>query len=208
MKRLAILICLTFLLTTDAHSWSLFGPKNYEDCIIDGLKGVTSDVAVKEIKKACRKKFPLKIRKLSKTEIDNIVDIDRVKLKCYSLVGTRYNCYTSVRIINRNHNLTIRSIRLEIRYRGDRAFFYSREWERRKVKKKPLPLIHDPDHNPDHKQYYVYDEEKRWVDRATGRPIPWVGEGISKAKFNSMKKTNRLSSVMCQSTSRVAKGLV
>ena len=62
MKRLAILICLTFLLTTDAHSWSLFGPKNYEDCIIDGLKGVTSNVAAREIKKACREKFPTEIQ--------------------------------------------------------------------------------------------------------------------------------------------------
>ena len=35
-----------------------FGPKNYEDCIIQGMQGTTSNLAAQEIKKACRTKFP------------------------------------------------------------------------------------------------------------------------------------------------------
>lgn len=35
-----------------------FGPKNYEDCIIKGMQGTTSNLAAQEIKKACRTKFP------------------------------------------------------------------------------------------------------------------------------------------------------
>jgi hypothetical protein len=37
-----------------------FGPSNYEECILKNMKGVTSDKAVLEIRKACRAKFPKK----------------------------------------------------------------------------------------------------------------------------------------------------
>ena len=83
MKRLVISICLALLTTTNAYSWSLFGPKNYEDCVIDGMKGVTSDVAAKEIKQACRKKFPIKERKLTKKEIEKM----QVTLEFYTKHG-------------------------------------------------------------------------------------------------------------------------
>lgn len=36
----------------------LFGPDNYEECILEEMKGVTSDVAANAIKRACRKEFP------------------------------------------------------------------------------------------------------------------------------------------------------
>ena len=36
----------------------LFGPDNYEECILDSMKGVTSDVAARAIAGACAKKFP------------------------------------------------------------------------------------------------------------------------------------------------------
>jgi|GEM_PF-4386875 len=55
MKRI-LAACLLLPLTCSAD-W--FGPKSYEDCIIDGMKGTTSNAAAAEIKKACRTKFPL-----------------------------------------------------------------------------------------------------------------------------------------------------
>lgn len=36
----------------------LFSASTYDDCIIDSMKGVTSDVAAKAIKESCKKKFP------------------------------------------------------------------------------------------------------------------------------------------------------
>src|SRR5690242_16083174 len=42
--------------TEAASGW--FGPSNYDECILDGMKGVTSDVAAKAIIYACRNKFP------------------------------------------------------------------------------------------------------------------------------------------------------
>lgn len=55
MKRIFTLLLMTPLVCN--ADW--FGPKTYEDCILEGMKGTTSDVAAQEIRKACRSKFPL-----------------------------------------------------------------------------------------------------------------------------------------------------
>jgi hypothetical protein len=51
-------IIFTFFSTSYAFAWSLFGPKSYEDCVINNMKGVSSDDAARAIRNACRKKFP------------------------------------------------------------------------------------------------------------------------------------------------------
>jgi hypothetical protein len=38
-----------------AAAWPWSSPATYEDCILDAMKGVTSDVAAKAIEQACRK---------------------------------------------------------------------------------------------------------------------------------------------------------
>lgn len=50
-----MLCCVNY--TNSYAGWR--GPDNYEDCILESMKGVTSDVAAKAIKAACRKKFPI-----------------------------------------------------------------------------------------------------------------------------------------------------
>lgn len=56
MKRIFTLLLMTPLVCS--ADW--FGPKTYEDCVLEGMKGTTSDVAAQEIRKACRSKFPQK----------------------------------------------------------------------------------------------------------------------------------------------------
>ena len=53
---IAGVICL--LCSAEAYAWSFFGPKTYEDCILQGMKGVTSDVAAGAVQRACLTKFP------------------------------------------------------------------------------------------------------------------------------------------------------
>jgi hypothetical protein len=49
--------CLSTLVTRPSNAdW--FGPDDYDECILESMKGVTSDVAAKAIIRACRKKFP------------------------------------------------------------------------------------------------------------------------------------------------------
>jgi hypothetical protein len=40
----------------------IFGPSNYEDCIIEGMQGVASDVAAVQIRRACGEKFSSNIK--------------------------------------------------------------------------------------------------------------------------------------------------
>ena len=50
---LALLLC-----NASAAGW--FGPSNYSECVIDGMKGVSSDVAARAVSNACAGKFPAK----------------------------------------------------------------------------------------------------------------------------------------------------
>ena len=59
MKRLYTVICLFIWMPIPAMGgW--FGPSNYEECILENMKGVTSDKAARAIERACRAKFPHK----------------------------------------------------------------------------------------------------------------------------------------------------
>jgi len=68
MHKLVVFIVI-FVLTiigpnhqTAMAGW--FGPSNYDECILDGMKGVTSDLAARAVAGACARKF----RSKSKTE--------------------------------------------------------------------------------------------------------------------------------------------
>lgn len=41
-----------------AFSWSIFGPKNYDECILDNMKDVKTDQAANAVAYACASKFP------------------------------------------------------------------------------------------------------------------------------------------------------
>jgi len=42
--------------------FGLFGPSDYDECIIEGMQGVASDVAAVAVRSACREKFPSNIK--------------------------------------------------------------------------------------------------------------------------------------------------
>ncbi len=59
MKRTILILLFIFHLSSAAITHAgLFGPSNYEECILENMKGVQSDVAAKMIASICRKKFP------------------------------------------------------------------------------------------------------------------------------------------------------
>ena len=82
MKRILSLLLIAPL----ACNADWFGPKSYEDCIIDGMKGTTSDAAAQEIKRACRVKFPSKQPEktaISKEEFESISNLSRLEKDKY-----------------------------------------------------------------------------------------------------------------------------
>lgn len=61
------------------NAWTLFGPRTLEDCILENMKGVTSDDAAKQIQFACYTKFSnseapkkCKMRELTSQETNKI----------------------------------------------------------------------------------------------------------------------------------------
>lgn len=60
MRELCIMSIFVLCLVVINSSYAgWFGPSNYDECILDGMKGVNSDVAAKLVAQACRKKFPV-----------------------------------------------------------------------------------------------------------------------------------------------------
>lgn len=63
MRKLTATLCLTVALLFGYAGVSyagIFGPSNYEDCVLEGMKGVKSDLAARVIISACAGKFPSK----------------------------------------------------------------------------------------------------------------------------------------------------
>ncbi len=55
-----LLFAVVLTATINVPAWAgWFGPDNYEECILDSMKGVTSNAAAVAIAQACRAKFPL-----------------------------------------------------------------------------------------------------------------------------------------------------
>ncbi len=73
-----------FLFSFNAYPWSPFGPKNFDDCIIENMKGITSDAAAGSIRMACRQKFPAKV------DPTPAVDISRAGYPRVDVWGNNY----------------------------------------------------------------------------------------------------------------------
>jgi len=52
-------VFVSLIYSASLHAWG--GVNNYDDCLLEGLKGTTSDAAARGIYRACRSKFPKKV---------------------------------------------------------------------------------------------------------------------------------------------------
>ena len=55
MKKLTLLLLL--LISSSSHAWSVFGPKDYDECILENMKGVNTDVGARLVSESCSEKF-------------------------------------------------------------------------------------------------------------------------------------------------------
>ena len=107
-----------------------FGPNNYEECILENMKEITSDQAARLISKACQEKFPQKTKHSDKSNIQNLEflefddilgiehrDLTTKELQNLSVEKGGYNKFTKMQeytIHNGNNNLAIIKISIEI----------------------------------------------------------------------------------------------
>lgn len=73
--RAVLVSGLLFIVSDSFAGW--FGPSNYDQCILDGMKGITSDVAARSVRSACGREFPsktvkVKLRELSQSELKKL----------------------------------------------------------------------------------------------------------------------------------------
>ena len=70
-------------------------PRNFDDCILESMKGVTSDIAAVMITKSCRSKFPepgpLPVAVLPRLAIDDNVAWTAILRDAWPLTGTVNN---------------------------------------------------------------------------------------------------------------------
>ena len=53
-----MLLCIALMLPSESSAQGFFGPKDYDDCILQNMRGVTSDTAAGLVHRACLSKFP------------------------------------------------------------------------------------------------------------------------------------------------------
>ena len=69
MNKILTTIILLLSVLPSVGTAQIFGPSNYEDCIIEGMQGVASDVAAVAVRSACREKFSKEVQPV---EINNL----------------------------------------------------------------------------------------------------------------------------------------
>jgi hypothetical protein len=69
-----------------------FGPSNYDECVLDSMKGVTSDMAARAIMRSCRDKFPEKRPKDTQVPSTVVAQLDgRAGMSYGFFKGNIYN---------------------------------------------------------------------------------------------------------------------
>lgn len=102
-----LIAALLFLLSTSSYSWTLFGPKNHDECILEGMKGVTNDVAANAVFQACSNKFSTPEQSCHPTPFSKI---DYANLS-FSVDNSKF---FTVRVYNAHEKKNIQSIRFMI----------------------------------------------------------------------------------------------
>lgn len=75
MSRFMAILGLTLFALSTASAWSLFGPKNYDECILQNMKGINEQTAAQAVIISCTNKFPdrsapqCKLRQLTSSEL-------------------------------------------------------------------------------------------------------------------------------------------
>ena len=108
-KQLITLSILIFCMPLAANAgW--FGPKDYDECILESMKGVTSDKAAILIMRSCRKKFPEKPKDKPKTRTLSYGELSNLTGRA----GHSFGNYFSGNIYNGNTNVTVSSISISV----------------------------------------------------------------------------------------------
>jgi hypothetical protein len=109
-------------LTTAARS----GPSSYEDCILESMRGVTSDEAARAIQFACREKFPVGFGataltdteltqiKLGNAQLANAIPVEEYSPEAVKAAQDKGSNWMEFTATNTSDNLTITQITIQV----------------------------------------------------------------------------------------------
>ena len=83
-------ILFLMVVSNSCFAWSLLEPKDFDECILENMKGVTSDVAAHQIRKSCRSKFPYPNEKISECTLQEFTSSEMAKLQATGNVNYGY----------------------------------------------------------------------------------------------------------------------
>ena len=101
------LIILTLFVPLPSYA-GLFGPSTYDECILDSMKGVTSDIAARFVARSCREQFPKSQKKTPETSTLSQPQLIKVTGRAGG------NSYFSGSLYNGNKSLVITEITINI----------------------------------------------------------------------------------------------
>lgn len=94
MQKLRVVSFIAAVVFPVAAVAGLLGAKNFDDCILESMKGATSDRAAALIARSCRKKFPS--AELSYTQLQNLTGRAGKSSYDNTFSGSLYNGNTDI----------------------------------------------------------------------------------------------------------------
>jgi hypothetical protein len=108
--RYIVLLAITGSSVTGTAYGGLLGPSNYDECITESMKGVTSDLAARAIIGSCRERFPDKGKKNPASRPLKGEELSKLAGRA----GLAYSNVYEGEIYNGNSNLTISEVTVAI----------------------------------------------------------------------------------------------
>lgn len=87
-----------------------FGPKDFDECILKSMQGVTSNAAARAIHDSCRKKFPENLQKKQSKELDVLDRFNRLTGRAQVSHGN----YFAGNIYNGNEDIVVTELSIDI----------------------------------------------------------------------------------------------
>lgn len=70
-KKIFATLVLSLIFGSGITQAGLFGPSNYDECVLEGIKDAKTETAARMVAQACRNKFPEKVRPPEKSGLVN-----------------------------------------------------------------------------------------------------------------------------------------
>lgn len=126
LRCLQSLALFTVFLIPNISYAGLFGPSNYDECILDAMKGVTNDKAAISIKQACYNKFPPKKVEVEPNWPDN--EIALISISDLTLSKDKFQPNGTVtlhgNVYNGNQNNYLQHFTIEVTYENKTKRLY------------------------------------------------------------------------------------